>query len=221
MGASAPRTVTFAHGKTYTLDEYGFLDPPEQWDEAFAEGMALLQGINGGLTDEHWRFIRYVRAKVLHEGTLPLLVVACAENHLRLSKLKALFPSGYLRGVCRIAGLSFRFLSDVNIWHTYETGTPLRPAHETTPQGFLRDFHRWNERFARRVAEEWDLPHGLTEKHWAVIRFLRRYYEEMADIPTIYEVCAAHDLDLDEFRELFPDGYRRGACRIAGLPFFA
>ena len=31
-------TVSFG-GRTYTLDAHGFLDPPEQWDEAFAEGL--------------------------------------------------------------------------------------------------------------------------------------------------------------------------------------
>jgi len=36
-----------------------------------------------------------------------------------------------------------------------------------------------------------------------------------------FEVCGAHRLEVEQFRELFPEGYRRGACRIAGLPFFA
>ena len=44
-----PSTVEF-RGKTYTLDKYGFLDPPEQWDEDFAQGMARMEGIYDGLT---------------------------------------------------------------------------------------------------------------------------------------------------------------------------
>jgi len=112
------KTVTFGEGKTYTLDEYGFLDPAEQWDEDFAGGMARLQGIYNGLTKEHWDFISYIREKSLKEKALPLLVVACADNHLRLDKLKSLFPTGYFRGACRIAGVSYAFLCDVNIWHT-------------------------------------------------------------------------------------------------------
>jgi len=106
MDRTTPKTVTFGEGRTYTLDPYGFLDPPEQWDEPFANGMAQLQGVYDGLTKEHWDFIDYIREKFLTEKTLPLLVVACAENHLRLDKLKSLFPTGYFRGACRIAGVS-------------------------------------------------------------------------------------------------------------------
>lgn len=217
----AGKTVTFGEGRTYTLDQFGFLDPPEQWDEDFAEGMARLHRIHGGLTKEHWDFLRYIRKKFLTEKTLPLLVVACAENHLRLDKLKSLFPTGYFRGACRIAGLSYRFLSEVNLWHTYETAPRLKPEYRLTPQGFLEDFHQWNEHFANLMGAEWGLPRGLTSKHWEIIRFLRNYYEATNNIPTLYEVCEAHRLDLEGFRELFPEGYRRGACRIAGLPFFA
>ena len=215
------KTITFGEDKTYTLDQYGFLEPPEQWDEGFAQGMARLQGIYDGLTEEHWSLIAYIRDKFLVEKSLPLLVVACADNNLRLSKLKSLFPTGYFRGACRIAGLNYAFLCGVNIWHTYETASRLKPEYEITPQGFLEHFSQWNERFAELVSSEWKLPQGLTSKHWEVIRFLRDYYQAVNNIPTVYEVCQAHNLDLANLEELFPGGYRRGACRVAGLPFFA
>lgn len=142
------KTITFGDGKTYSLDLYGFLDPPEQWDEDFADGMARLQGIYDGLTEEHWDFISYIRNKFLTEKDLPLLLVACADNHLRLDKLESLFPTGYFRGACRIAGLSHKFLCDVNIWHSYETAPRLKPEYKITAQGFLEDADQWNERFA-------------------------------------------------------------------------
>ncbi len=103
MNHPAAKTVTFGEGKTYTLDQYGFLVQPERWDEDFANGMARLQGIYDGLTKEHWDFVSYIREKFLAEKDLPLLVVACADNNLRLGKLKSLFPTGYFRGACRIA----------------------------------------------------------------------------------------------------------------------
>jgi tRNA 2-thiouridine synthesizing protein E len=215
------KTVTFGGGKVYALDEYGFLAAPEQWDEKFADGMARQQGIHDGLTREHWDFILYIRQKFLMEKALPLLVVACAENGLRLDKLKSLFPTGYFRGACRIAGLSYQFLCAVNIWHTYETAPSLKPEFKINAQGFLEDSNQWNERFAGLISDEWKLHQGLASKHWEIIHFLRAYYETNSNIPTLYEVCEAHDLDLDAFRELFPEGYRRGACRAAGLPFFA
>jgi len=221
MNGPTAKTVTFGEGKTYTLDPYGFLDPPEQWDEAFANGMARLQGIFDGLTKEHWDFISYIRKKFLEDKTLPFLVMACADNNLRLSKLRLLFPTGYFRGACRIAGLSYKFLCDASILHTTETSRPLKAEYNVTPQGHLEDANQWNERFASLGSAEWGLPDGLTPTHWEIIRFLRDYYEVTNTIPTLYEVCKAHDLSLDAVKELFPGGYRRGACRIAGLPFFA
>ncbi len=221
MNRQTAKTVTFGEGKAYTLDQYGFLAEPQQWDEDFANGMARLQGIYDGLTKEHWDFISYIREKFSTAKTLPLLVVACADNNLRLGRLKLLFPTGYFRGACRIAGISYEFLCEVDIWHTYETAPLLKPEYEITPQGFLADFNQWNEHFADVVADEWELPGGLTSKHWEVIHYLRNYYQATNNIPTAYEICRAHSLDLDDLNELFPQGYRRGACRIAGLPFLA
>ncbi len=215
------KIVTFGKDKTYTLDQYGFLDPPEQWDEDFANGMARLQGIYDGLTKEHWDFLSYIRDNFLIEKKLPLLVTACAENNLRLGKLKSLFPTGYFRGACRIAGLSYQFICEVSFWVTCESAPRLMSEYKVTPQGFLEDCSQWNERFANLVSVEWKLPFGLTSKHWEVIRFLRNYYLATNNLPTVYEVCRAHNLDLEDLKTLFPGGYRRGACRIAGLPFFA
>ena len=220
MNDRVEKTITLGQS-TYSLDEYGFLAEPDQWDRNFAEGMARLQGVHDGLTDAHWSFLDYIRRMFLQEKTLPLLVIACADNHLRLGKLKALFPTGYFRGACRIAGVSYRFLCDVNIWHTYEPAAQFTVDYNLTPQGFMTDFHRWDEHFAHSIAERWDLPAGLEPKHWEIIHFLRNYYQTTNNIPTVFEVCQAHGLNLEALQQMFPGGYRRGACRIAGLPFFA
>ncbi|NIO29107.1 MAG: TusE/DsrC/DsvC family sulfur relay protein [Candidatus Latescibacteria bacterium] len=214
-----PKSIEFG-GKDYTLDEHGFLDPPEQWDETFAEGMARMQGIFDGLTGEHWSFIHYLRRKFLEEHTVPVVVLACADNNIRLNKLKQLFPTGYHRGACRIAGINYEFMYESNIWLTYESHGVLSPEQKLTQAGFLEDFEQWDERFAHLVAREWNLTHGLTDRHWEVINYLRDFYRVHKNIPTVYETCQANHLTLDELRSLFPAGYRRGACRAAGLPFF-
>ena len=221
MNRNSEKTVTFGEGQTYILDKYGFLTQPELWDENFANGMARLQSIYAGLTEEHWNFINYIRQKFLQENDLPLLVKACADNNLRLSRLKLLFPTGYFRGACRIAGLSFKFMCDTNIWHSYETVSLLKHDYKISEQGFLENFDDWDEHFANLVCGESKAPDGLTSVHWEIISFLRNYYLAMNNIPSVYEVCQAHNIDLNDLKELFPDGYRRGACRIAGLPFFA
>jgi len=219
MSHSAAKTVTFGDSKTYTLDDYGFLDRPEQWNEDFANSMAEMQGIYGGLTKKHWDFIWYLRKKFIEEETVPVVVLACAENNLRLNDLRFLFPTGYHRGACRIAGINYDFMYRTNFWLTYETTTIPKEDYKITPHGFLEDFDQWNERFAHLIIREWKLPQGLTDRHREIIGFLRDSYSRTKNIPTVYETCKANNLDLDELMELFPEGYHRGACRIAGLPF--
>jgi tRNA 2-thiouridine synthesizing protein E len=85
----------------------------------------------------------------------------------------------------------------------------------------LKDFEKWTEGFAELVAREWDLPDGLTDSHRTVIQFLRDFFRKTGTIPTVYETCKKAGVCLNELRNLFPGGYRRGACRMAGLPFFA
>lgn len=206
-------------GRDYTLDEHGFLYPPEQWNEAFAEGIAARLGIYDGLTEEHWEFIRYLRRKFIEEKTVPLVVYACADNNLRLSRLAFLFPTGYHRGACKIAGINYQFMFDSNPWITYESYSVLKSEYKMTESGFLESFDQWDERFAQITAGENQLPEGLTEKHWQLIRYLRDYYSRMKNIPTVYTACKAIGIEVVELRDLFPNGYRRGACRIAGLPF--
>lgn len=212
-----PERVTFGP-KSYLLDRFGFLDPPGQWDDEFAGGMAGMVGIHGGLNEEHWRFIRYLRRKFIIEKTVPVVVLACRDNGLRLSKLRALFPAGYHRGACRLAGINYAFMYKHNPWLTYETRRALQQEFPLTATGFLSDFECWNERFARRIAEEWRIEGGLSQRHLDVIHFLRRYFKKHRNIPTVYEACKANGLSLDDLHRLFPDGYRRGACRISGLP---
>ncbi|MHC5036915.1 MAG: TusE/DsrC/DsvC family sulfur relay protein [Planctomycetota bacterium] len=107
-------------GSLYRLDNRGFLDPPGQWDETFAEGMARETGIQGGLTPEHWRFIQYLRKAFLLERTVPAIFHACAENKMRLDRFRSLFPAGYLRGACRIAGVNYASIADRALWLSYE-----------------------------------------------------------------------------------------------------
>ena len=213
-------TIKFGD-KTYTLDAHGFLDPPGQWDENFAEGMARMEDIFDGLTEEHWKIIRYLRVKFLEEETVPVVVFACTDNKIRMSRMRRLFPTGYHRGACRIAGINYEFMCKTNIWLTYETHQVLKSEHELTQAGFLVDFEKWNQHFAQLVARAWNLPNGLTEAHWRVLEYLRNYYRINKNIPTVYETCRANHVALEKLIKLFPDGYRRGACRAAGLPFFA
>jgi len=146
-------------------------------------------------------------------------VMACSASGLRLNDLRRLFPTGYHRGACRIAGINYAFLSKDNLWHTYETAPLPKPRFPIDPLGFLKDFDSWDEDFAPTAAQALGWGQELSEEHWRVIRFLRRSYAEQGTIPTVYETCSENGLELHSLRALFPAGYRRGACLLAGLPF--
>jgi tRNA 2-thiouridine synthesizing protein E len=211
-------TVTFK-GQTYSLDSHGFLDPSEQWTEDFAEGMAKMVGITKGLSPRHWQIIHYLRQKFLDESTVPVVVLACSENGMRLSELRKLFPAGYHRGACKVAGINYRFMYETNYWLTYETWAPLKPRYEMDELGFLKDPADWDEDFMETLMGQTDPPSSPTERHFQVVRYLRDYFVVNGLIPAVFEACTANDLTLEELRNLFPAGYRRGACRMAGLPF--
>lgn len=210
--------VTFK-GESYSLDDHGFLDPPSQWEDDFAEGMAKMVGIRSGLTNRHWQLINYLRYKFVEEKTVPVVVLACADNEMRLSELRSLFPTGYHRGACKIAGINYRFMYDLNMWLTYETWAPLKPRYPLDSLGFLEDPESWDEEFVELLMGQLDPPAVPTDRHLEVIRFLQDFFTVNRMIPTVFEACSANDLSLEELRDLFPAGYRRGACRMAGLPF--
>lgn len=206
---------------TYTLDQYGFLDPPDQWDENFAEGMARTLGVSPELTERHWQVVYYLRSKFVDEKTVPVLVTACAQNKMRLSEMRSLFPTGYHRGACKIAGINYQFMYELNYWLTYETAPPKKERYPMTPLGFLEDFEMWDEDFPDYLVEKMKISQPITDGHMEVILYLRDHYRQHRNIPVVYETCKANLIGLNDLMELFPSGYRRGACRMAGLPFFA
>lgn len=196
--------------KDYQVDEHGYLYPPEQWDEDFAKGTAKVLRISSGLTERHWKVLRYLRTKFVEEKTVPLVANTCLDNDITLQELRSLFPTGYHRGACKIAGVNYRFLP---------VPTIKKPRYKLDELGFLADWVTWDLEFVEYMMKE--LGGGIpTERHWDVIRYLRGYYEQHHNIPTVYEACTENNLSLKDLLELFPDGYRRGACRLAGLPFY-
>jgi len=83
--------------------------------------------------------------------------------------------------------------------------------------GFLLDPFIWNEEVAATFAKI-DGIQELTEKHWAIIKFIRRNWEEKGMAPMIRTICQVTGVKLKEIYQLFPLGPARGACRVAGLP---
>jgi len=87
-------------------------------------------------------------------------------------------------------------------------------------EGYLMDPQDWTESVAEEFARQENLQ--LTEDHWDAIRFIRAEYEEHQVIPDARHTIKhlAQRLGTDARKrlfELFPYGYVKQACRIAGM----
>lgn len=87
---------------------------------------------------------------------------------------------------------------------------------EVDGDGFLTNPDIWDDEVARLFAK-YDGIEDLNEKHWAIIRIIRRNYLEKGMAPMVRTLCQETGIKLREIYELFPLGPARGACKIAGL----
>lgn len=88
---------------------------------------------------------------------------------------------------------------------------------EVDGDGFLQKPEMWSEEVAQVFATG-DGTGNLSDKHWAVIKYIRQYWQENGMAPMVRKVCQHAGLRLREIYELFPLGPAKGACKIAGLP---
>ncbi len=88
---------------------------------------------------------------------------------------------------------------------------------ERDGDGHLKNRGDWNENVARELAKEEGIPE-LTERHWAVINFMRKEFELKGDAPSIRKLTKESGVDTKELYALFPKGPAKKAAKIAGLP---
>lgn len=91
-------------GHTFNVDEHGFLQQPEVWDEEVARLFAKAEGIEE-MTPDHWRVIHYLRSHFMKYSIAPMIRQLCKDTGFKLKKIYELFPSGPANGACKIAGL--------------------------------------------------------------------------------------------------------------------
>ena len=215
-------TLSFK-GKTYVVDENGFLLDFEQWDEDFVKGLAQKYGIIDNLSEKHWGVIYFIRDSFRLTGICPLVYQPCKANRISLRELKKLFPTGYLRGACLLAGINYTdrlidyYGEPYPLITKKERSVGDEKVYRVNVLGFLIDPSEWDKNFAINRASDLKIPGGLTDKHWKIIHFLRDSFQKTHTVPTLYECCENNEIELDELERLFPDGYHRGAVRIAGL----
>lgn len=213
-------------GKSYFVDEQNFLMDHEKWDENFAMGMASEMGMENELTDKHWEVIYFIRNYLKDYHEPPLVYKTCKICKLRLQDLKELFPTGYLRGACKLSGTSYRTrFIDYMVKETAlpnhqdrdRTENEIEKSYRIDVYGFLIDPLEWDKKYAANRARELKNQAELSDAHWKLILYLRDYYEKHQTVPNIYETCQHHGIEIEELESLFPSGYHRGLIKIAGL----
>jgi len=93
---------------------------------------------------------------------------------------------------------------------------------ETDDEGYLVDPADWNAAIAEEFARQEGIV--LSDAHWAVINFMRAFFEEhqvAADarfvIKHLVEDMGLGTQARNDLFKLFPYGYVKQACKIAGM----
>ncbi len=91
-------------GKSYTVNEDGFLDNFSDWDEGWMKYVMLQEGIKE-LTDDHKRVINVIQIYYRENGIAPMIRLLSKVTEFKLIYIYKLFPSGPAKGACKMAGL--------------------------------------------------------------------------------------------------------------------
>jgi tRNA 2-thiouridine synthesizing protein E len=93
------------NGVKLEVDENGFMQQPELWNEHIALALASTEGLTG-LSESHWKVVRYIRNYHLQFDIAPMVRKLCKETGFSLKQIYELFPSGPAKGACKVAGLA-------------------------------------------------------------------------------------------------------------------
>ena len=96
-------TFTYA-GTPVEVDQEGFLEEPEVWNEQMAREIAAGDGI-AELTDRHWLVIHFMRKTYLESGSAPSIRTLGKSSGVPIKELYQLFPKGPAKLAAKIAGI--------------------------------------------------------------------------------------------------------------------
>lgn len=89
-------------------DAEGYLTDPADWNDEVAQALALEEDIQ--LTDDHWDTIRFMREyfdehQVIPDARFVIKHLAERVGKDAQKKLFELYPYGYVKQACKIAGM--------------------------------------------------------------------------------------------------------------------
>lgn len=91
-------------GKTFVVDEDGFIDDYSNWSEEWVQHVKKEEGIEE-LTEEHQKVIKVLQEYYEKNGIAPMVRVLSKVTGFKLKHIYELFPSGPGKGACKMAGL--------------------------------------------------------------------------------------------------------------------
>ncbi len=233
-------------GNTIELRADGCLKNMSDWTPELAEKMASLDGLT--LTEQHWNVLNIMRKYYNEYNTSPILKLLRRElskqygsNFASNEALDALFVHGVQKQGSRLAGVPLAQL-DAELdqserLRSVSTGISVKKS--TTHYNDQFDFNGktikvyasgnlvnpedWTEELAVVLAEKEGVE--LTDEHWKVINYLRKFYFQYGIAPMVKVLFKHMTEELGKFEtheeyicELFPGGPAKQGSRIAGLP---
>ena len=63
-------------GEMLEVDEDGFIQDPDRWNEKVAASLATLESVPD-LTEDHWKVVNYLREYYLEYGIAPMIRRLC------------------------------------------------------------------------------------------------------------------------------------------------
>ena len=96
------------------------------------------------------------------------------------------------------------------------TQTMLGREIHVDDEGFLTEFDEWDEKLGAELAKQIDIT--MTDKHWEVIWFLRKDFQDKGETATTRRVDAVGGFPVKLQFELFPKKPAKKMAYIAGLP---
>jgi len=230
-------------GNNIELRADGRLNDLNDWSPELAEQMAKEEGLS--LSNQHWDVMNIMRAYYKEYNTSPILKLLRKElskkfgaERANITVLDELFPNGVQQQGSRLAGIPLAHL-DAEIDQASRVQSVSSSAGEQSHFSDQFDFHGksikvyasgnlvnledWNEELADVLAQKENIQ--LTEAHWTVISFLRKFYFCYGVAPMVKiliksmaEEMGAGAVNRDHLYLLFPKGPAKQGSRIAGLP---
>ena len=81
--------------------------------------------------------------------------------------------------------------------------------------GYMADPHAWTPEIGEAIATDQGIT--LTDRHWVVINFARKEFEDNGEPPTLRRITKRTDVNTKELYQLFPGGAAKTAAKISGL----